>query len=29
MNGKKIAVANVEATNGIIQVMGDVLIPPS
>ncbi len=29
VNGKKIAVANVEATNGIIQVMGDVLIPPS
>ncbi len=29
IDGKPIAVANVEATNGIIQVMGDVLVPAS
>jgi uncharacterized surface protein with fasciclin (FAS1) repeats len=29
VNGFPIAVADVEATNGIIHVMGDVLLPPS
>jgi uncharacterized surface protein with fasciclin (FAS1) repeats len=29
VNGFPIAVADVEATNGIVHVMGDVLLPPS
>jgi uncharacterized surface protein with fasciclin (FAS1) repeats len=29
INGNPIAVQNVQATNGVIQVMGDVLVPPT
>ena len=28
INGKKIATADIEASNGIVHVMGDVLLPP-
>ena len=29
VNGNKLAAGDVKASNGIIHVMGDVLVPPS